>query len=155
MRLQRTLGPLFFFNHRQQRARGGCTVTCMPKKSTLRISASETDAAPSRQNASEGSITDFSGPSLASEDMVRHDVAVRDTVLSSPMQGPAVPGRGKDSTPSTGTGTVVSMGLSAERENLIATGLRINVMATIKRARALSTRGLYALKWHIFEQRSR
>lgn len=69
------------------------------------------------------------------------------------MQVPAVPGRGKDFTPS--TGTVVSMGLSAERENLIAAGLRINVVATIQRARAPSTRGLYALKWHIFEQWSR
>lgn len=43
----------------------------------------ETDTAHSRQNASEGSITDFSSPLLASEDMVRvyHDVALRDTMV--------------------------------------------------------------------------
>lgn len=35
-----------FYDHRQQRARGGCAVTCMPQNSTLRISTSETDAPP-------------------------------------------------------------------------------------------------------------
>lgn len=49
-------------------------------------------------------VTDFGGPLLASEDMEHehHDVAVRDTMMSSPMQEPAVPGRRIDSAPSAG-----------------------------------------------------
>lgn len=65
-----------------------------------------------------------------------HDV-IRDTVVSSLMQGPAVPGRGADSAPA--AGAVVSMDLATERENLMAAWLPINVVA----------RGLYALKWRI------
>lgn len=89
--------------------------------------------------ALEGSVTDFGGSLLASEEMVRdhHDIAVRDTVVSFPMQGPAVPGRWADSAPS--AGAVVFMGLHTERDNLIAAGLRINVAVTI-----------LALKWHMF-----
>lgn len=73
-----------------------------------------------------------------------HDVAIRDTVVSSPMQGPAVPGRGADSAPA--ARAVVSIGLATERENLMATWLPINVVAKIQSARALLARGLYALK---------
>lgn len=51
-----------------------------------------------------GSVTDFGGSLLASEEIVHdhHDIAVRDTVVSFPMQGPAVPGRWADSAPSVG-----------------------------------------------------
>lgn len=48
------------------------------------------------------------------------------------------------------SGTLVSVGLRSERENLMAAGLPINVVATIQSTRVPSTRGLYTLKWHMF-----
>lgn len=47
----------------------------------------------------EGLVTDFGGPLLAIKGMVHehHDVDVRDAVVSFPMRGPPVPGRGADS----------------------------------------------------------
>lgn len=90
-----------------------------------------------------GSVTDFGGSLLASEEMVRdhHDAAVRDTVVSFPMQRPVVPGRWADSAPS--TGTVVFISLPMERDNLMAAGLPINVAVTI-----------LAPKWRMFERTS-
>lgn len=41
--------------------------------------------------------------------------------------------------------------LWTERENLMAAGLPINVVAAIQSTRATSTRGLYEFKWRIFE----
>jgi len=49
------------------------------------------------------------------------------------------------------TGSVVSMDLLSERDNLMASGLPINIMATIQSAKAASTLWLYALKWRVFE----
>lgn len=67
---------------------------------------------------------------MASEVMLRnrHDIAVRDTMVSSPIHG-----------------------LLAERENLMALWLLFNVVATIQSPKVLSTRGLYELKWCIIE----
>ncbi len=83
------------------------------------VSTDGTDTAHLKTGESGGSVADFVGPLLASEEVVpkHHDIAVRTAVVSSPIQGPAVTGRGADSASS--ARAVISVGLPAERENLM------------------------------------
>jgi hypothetical protein len=66
----------------------------------------------------------------------------------SAQEGPAVPGRGHDISPS--TGVVETVGLASEGARLIESGLSTEVVETILHSRAPSTRRLYALKWKLF-----
>lgn len=95
------------------------------------VSAGGSDTAHSRSGASGGSVADSGGILLASKDVVygHHGITIRDAMVSSPVEGPAVTGRRADSVSS--ARALVSVGLRSERENLMAAGLPINVVATI------------------------
>lgn len=139
LRLRKTV----FLDYRQEHsAGGGRPVSCMAQDPAAHVSAGGTDTAHPGQGASGGSVTDFGGSLLAWYASIM-------TVLSYPIQGPAVPDKKEDSAPS--TGAVVFMDLLSERDNLMASGLPINIMATIQSARAPLTMWLYALKWRMFE----
>ncbi|CAM4672887.1 unnamed protein product [Leuciscus chuanchicus] len=63
-------------------------------------------------------------------------------------EGPAVPSKGHDISPSPRVVEVV--GLASEGAQLIESGLSTEVVETILQSRAPSTRKLYALKWKLF-----
>lgn len=105
-----------------------------------RIPTGGHDTTYSRQSISGWSVTNSSGTSLARTDMVHgdHGVVVRGTAASTTTT--YYHKQGADSASS--AGALVSVGLPAERENLMAAGFPSNVEETIQSARAPSTRGL-------------
>ncbi|KAI2662102.1 Gag-Pol polyprotein [Labeo rohita] len=90
-------------------------------------------------------------PSLAREAVAGRDCpAPLGRALATPIaSGPAVPSRGANFSPPSGTNQ--SLGLAREGLNLNALGLPQEVINTIRSARAPSTRSLYDLKWQVFE----
>ncbi|XP_016375724.1 uncharacterized protein LOC107714402 [Sinocyclocheilus rhinocerous] len=114
---------------------------------------SVSSSAPSAQRKSKRKriISPADSPSLAGEAVAGRDCpAPSGRALAAPVApGPAVASRGADISPTPGTSR--SLGLARERLNLYALGLLQEVINTIQSARAPSTRSLYGLKWHVFE----
>lgn len=147
-----TLPSVLLHNRPECNAGHGCTSSPMAQHAPVCISPSGIDTACSGEGASAGPVHDPSGPSVASEVMVRRD---NQSAGSEALEAPCTQGsplsserRGASPAPR----TVAAACLPVERSNLLAKGLPPNVVATIQSARASSTRGLYAYKWRAFEQ---
>ncbi|XDV42419.1 hypothetical protein PO909_011085 [Leuciscus waleckii] len=96
-----------------------------------------------------GPSTSYS-PALAGQSMVSRSCVPPRRASSgvTRQEGPSVPGRGLDISPS--ARTVEPVGLASEGAQLIESGLSTEVVETILQSRAPSTRKLYALKWRVF-----
>ncbi len=145
--------PLVLLHDRLRHGSGnGCASSPMAEHSSVCISSSGNDIACSRGSMSARAIPDSGGTSVASKVMVcqNNQPAGGEVMAASSHQGPSLPSRrgGELSMP----GTVAAACLPVERSNLITKGLPPTVVATIQRARASSTRGLYVYKWRAFEQ---
>lgn len=98
-----------------------------------------------------GIINELSRTPLAQKDLVcrNYSPARQESVASTSVQGPAVPGSGTNM--ASMARNLGSVSMAPERAKLMAIGLPTNVTDTIQSARAASTQGLYTLKWRIFE----
>ncbi len=79
----------------------------------------------------------------------RHNIPSQRASSGAPRQeGPFVPSRGLETSPT--TRTVETVGLASEGSQLIDSGLSTKVVKTIFHSRSPSMRKLYALKWRVF-----
>ncbi len=107
-------------------------------------------ASSNKSSPGPGSTT-YHCPTVARQSMVpRYNIPSRQASSSgAPRQeGPSVPSRGLEISPS--TRTVETVGLVSEGAQLIDSGLSTEVVETILHSRAPSMKKCYALKWRVF-----
>ncbi len=106
---------------------------------------------PSREDQERGSDSSPGGPQMAQENLVFEPLpAAAGPALGDPaVHGSTQPGERHPLAPR--TGQTPAVGLAPERDRLSALGLSDTVVSTLQKARASSTRELYAYKWKYFQ----
>ncbi|XP_048059471.1 uncharacterized protein LOC125276089 [Megalobrama amblycephala] len=130
----------------------GCSGTPMAKRTTLRVSSTESDHTNITKSKGMRSLSYTNCPKLAREVVADGDnsASMRPALAAPVAQGPPLSSARRDFSPrpeQSGT-----LGLARERLNLSVTGLPVRVIETIQNARAASTRSVYDRKWRVFEQ---
>ncbi|CAM4736218.1 unnamed protein product, partial [Leuciscus chuanchicus] len=130
----------------------GCSGAPVAKRTTVRVSSTESDRSNFKKGKGVWSLCNNDCPELAREVVVDGDnsTSLRPAMASPVTQRPSLTSARGDFSPSPRQSG--SLGLACESLNLSVKGLPPRVIETIQNARAASMRSAYDRKWSVFER---